>query len=225
MAGRLNSLDSGRYAVAANADTAPNPSTCAPVAAHTEYKWVPDVTNAGPTQWTTYDKPANTKATFPWKSKDVPYHRDGTKSQFINALTCNVSEPMFNYDENTCSVTVPYPPGLDTRLYGVNGYSQDAPITRNVAVTAGLGGADGTAPQFWIGYTAEPGYTLTGDGTGHIDFYNGDTVADCDTTVVIHSQAEADALSGTTINENCRGLFLRRRLRSLCADERLRDVL
>src|SRR6185437_17001909 len=62
-----------------------------------------------------------------------------------------VSEPMFNYNVNTCSVRVPYTPGLDTVLYGVNGYGE-TPITRDVTVTAGLDGLAGTAGQFWIGY-------------------------------------------------------------------------
>jgi hypothetical protein len=109
-------------AAVANADTVSTASNCTPVFAHTEYKWVPDVTNAGPTQWTTDNAPAGTKTTFPWKGQNVAYHRDGTKSQFINAVTCAVSEPMFNLDVNTGTVTVPYTPGIDTRLYGVNGY-------------------------------------------------------------------------------------------------------
>jgi hypothetical protein len=92
-----------------------------------------------------------------------------------------VSEPTFNYNVNTCSVTVPYTPGLNTYLYGVNGYSQDTPITHDVTVSAGLNGAEGTAPQFWIGYTAQTGYVDTnpGAGTSHIDFYNGDLIPDC----------------------------------------------
>src|SRR4051794_23095755 len=72
-----------------------------------------------------------------------------------------VSEPMFNYNVNTCSVKVPYTPGLDTRLYGVNGYPQDVPITHDVTITAGLDGLDGTADQFWIGYTLQSGYMDT----------------------------------------------------------------
>jgi hypothetical protein len=92
-----------------------------------------------------------------------------------------VSEPMFNYNVNTCSVTVPYTPGLDTFLYGVPGYSQDVPITHAVTLTAGLDGVDGTAGQFWIGYKVQPGYVDTnpGAGTSHIDFYNGDLIPDC----------------------------------------------
>jgi hypothetical protein len=95
----------------------------------------------------------------------------------------SVSEPIFNYNVNTCSVTVPYTPGLETRLYGVNGYSQDMPISHDVTITAGLDGLAGTAPQFWIGYTPQSGYddTNPGAGTSHIDFYNGDHIADCTT--------------------------------------------
>jgi hypothetical protein len=91
-----------------------------------------------------------------------------------------IPAPVFGYDSHTCSVTVPYTKGIEARLYGVNGYPQENPITGDVTVTAGLDGAIGTAPQFWIGYTAKPGYVLTGTGTTHIDFYNGDYIADCE---------------------------------------------
>jgi hypothetical protein len=157
----------------ANADAA---SSCKPVFAHTEYKWVPNVTNAGPTQWTTDNPPANTQRDFPWKGQQVHYHRDGTKSQFINAVTCNVTEPMFNVSGS--SVTVPYTPGIDTFLYGVNGHPETEAITSDVTVTGSLDGAPNTAPQFWIGYKAQPGYVITnpGAGTTHIDFYNGDDI-------------------------------------------------
>ena len=110
----------------ANAGTVSTASDCKPVFAHTEYKWVPDVTNAGPTQWTTDNAPANTPRTFLWKGQNVAYHRDGTKSQFIDSVTCAVSAPMFSLDVNTCSVTVPYTPGIDTVLYGVNGHTETA---------------------------------------------------------------------------------------------------
>src|SRR5262245_27093467 len=80
----------------ASAATVSSPPGCAPVFAHTEYKWVPDVTNAGPTQWTTENAPANTKTTFTWKGALVPYHRDGTKSQFIDGVTCAVQAPVFS---------------------------------------------------------------------------------------------------------------------------------
>ena len=91
-----------------------------------------------------------------------------------------VSAPMFGLDVNKCSVTVPYTPGIDTVLYGVNGYTE-TPITHDVTVTGGLDGAFETAPQFWIGYTAQPGYVIDNPGAApwHFDFYNGDYVRDC----------------------------------------------
>ena len=91
-----------------------------------------------------------------------------------------VSAPIFNLDVKTCSVTVPYTQGIDTVLYGVNGYPE-TPITHDVTVTGGLDGADGTAPQFWIGYTAQPGHAITNPGASptHFDFYNGDYIRDC----------------------------------------------
>jgi hypothetical protein len=169
-------------AATANADAVSTASDCKPVAAHTEYKWVPNVTNAGPTQWTTDNPPANTQRNFPWKGKDVAYHRDGTKSQVIDSVTCAITQPMPTYSADGCSVTMPYVPGIDTRLYGVNGYPETNPITKNVTVTGSLEGSNGTAPQFWVGYTAKPGYVITNSGAAptHFDFYNGDDVRDCD---------------------------------------------
>ena len=92
----------------------------------------------------------------------------------------NVTEPTVTLDANTCSVTIPYTQGIDTVLYGVNGYPE-TPITHDVTVTGGLDGADGTAPQFWIGYKAQSGYVITNPGASptHFDFYNGDNVQDC----------------------------------------------
>jgi hypothetical protein len=91
-----------------------------------------------------------------------------------------VSAPTFNLDVTTCSVTVPYTKGIDTVLYGVNGYPE-TPITHDVTVTGGLDGTFGTAPQFWIGYTAQPGYEISNPGAApwHFDFYNGDDIRDC----------------------------------------------
>jgi hypothetical protein len=131
-----------------------------------------------------------------------------------------VSEPTFNYSVKSCSVTVPYTPGFDTRLYGVNGYSQDAPITHDVTITAGLDGVAGTAPQFWVGYTAQPGYVDSnpGAGTSHIDFYNGDLVADCGATgdvtwdyqglVTGHVSFTANATGGSLDYQNSNGQSL-----------------
>jgi hypothetical protein len=158
-------------AASANAATVSTAPDCKPVIAHTEYKWVPDVTSAGPTQWTTYNVAANTKVTFAWKGADVAYHRDGTKSQFIDGVTCAVQAPVFSND-GKCTVTVPYTPGIDTKLYGVPGYPETDAITAGVTVT-GPNTNDGvTVDQFWIGYTAQPGYVITnpGAGTWHIDF-------------------------------------------------------
>ena len=45
------------------------------------------------------------------------------------AADIEVQAPVFGYDSHTCSVTVPYIKGIETRLYGVNGYPQENPIT------------------------------------------------------------------------------------------------
>jgi hypothetical protein len=107
-------------------------------------------------------------------------HGGVLKPKVAVPLTHSVSAPMFNLDANTCSVTVPYTAGIDTVLYGVNG-QPETPITHDVTVTGGNDGTDGTAPQFWIGYTAQPGYLISNPGAAptHFDFYNGDSVLDC----------------------------------------------
>jgi hypothetical protein len=110
----------------------------------------------------------------------VSYAAQGGTPKMKPAPITGVSEPTFALDANTCSVTVPYTPGIDTVLYGVNGYPE-TPITHSVTVTGGLDGANGTAPQFWIGYTAQPGYAIDNPGSSptHFDFYNGDDIRDC----------------------------------------------
>jgi hypothetical protein len=107
-------------------------------------------------------------------------HGGTLKNKPTPPATQAVSAPVFNIDTKTCSVTVPYTAGIDTILYGVNG-QPETPITHDVTVTGGLDGATGTAPQFWIGYTAQPGYVISNPGASptHFDFYNGDYVRDC----------------------------------------------
>jgi hypothetical protein len=66
-------------------------ANCTPgVTTHTDFKWVPNVTNAGPTMWTVNDAGAGTPATFPWKGVQVAYHRDGTKTQQATDTQCGV---------------------------------------------------------------------------------------------------------------------------------------
>jgi hypothetical protein len=64
---------------------------CTPgVTTHTDYKWAPNTSSAGPTMWTVNDAPANTPATFTWKGVQVAYHRDGTKTQQATDTHCGV---------------------------------------------------------------------------------------------------------------------------------------
>src|SRR3954454_3172254 len=81
-----------------------------------------------------------------------------------------VSVPVFNV--NGCSVTVPKTPGIDTFLYGVNGHPETEAIDGAVTVTGSVSGADNTAPQFWIGYKAQPGYAIANpaEAPWHFDF-------------------------------------------------------
>ena len=133
--------------------------------------------------------PSNTQRNFDWKGASVGYRRDGTKSQHINGVNCGVAAPMFSND-GTCSVTVPYMPGIETRVYGVNGYPDTNPITASTTVTRDFDGnpADGWAPQFWLGYTAKPGYFITNPGQGqtHIDFNS----PACTDTITLQAASE-----------------------------------
>lgn len=154
------------------------------VTQHHVYKWVPDSAGAGSTQWSTDDFEANTKAMLPGKTgTPVSYHRDGTKSSWAYDQTCGVdAKSLFRVNPDG-SVTLLLVPGIETRLYGVNGYPQENPITADTTVTGGTEGTFGTAPQFWIGYTAQPGYVLEGQAPWHVDFYNGDDILDSPPTV------------------------------------------
>src|SRR5215471_3780351 len=92
--GPIAFASSANAATSAPAPTTPIPDTpsyvtyvsygtpCTPgVTTHTDYKWVPNVSNAGPTMWTVNNADPNTAATFTWKTVQVQYHRDGTKTQ------------------------------------------------------------------------------------------------------------------------------------------------
>jgi hypothetical protein len=137
----------------------------------------------------------------------VSYVVNGGVPKAKAAPSTAVFEPTFDYNVNSCSVKVPYTPGLDTRLYGVNGYSEDAPITHDVTITAGLAGVAGTAQQFWVGYKAQPGYVNSnpGAGTSHIDFYNGDLVADCGATGDVTWDYQGIVTGTVSFNANATG--------------------
>ena len=109
----------------------------------------------------------------------VSYAAHGGKLVEKAPAIIEVPAPTFGLDIKTCSVTVPYTQGIDTFLMGVNGHPETEAITGDVTVTGSLDGAPDTAGQFWIKYTAKPGYVITGDAPWHFDFYNGDDVRDC----------------------------------------------
>jgi hypothetical protein len=156
---------------------------CTPgVTTHTDYKWVPDVNGSGSTMWTVNNFPNATKTTFVVKGANVAYHRDGDKTTQASDSLCGVDAATKLVDStHGCSVTIPYVQGVNTFLYGVNGHPQTEAITSDVTVSAGLNGDLDTAPQFWIGYQAKPGYVIENlsSATTHIDFYNGDDIPDC----------------------------------------------
>jgi hypothetical protein len=90
------------FASSANADTTgpildtpsyinfDNPNCTPGVTTHLDYKWVSDVTNAGPTMWTVDNAAPGTKTNFLWKGVPVPYHRDGTKTQPATDWHCGL---------------------------------------------------------------------------------------------------------------------------------------
>jgi len=134
--------------------------------------------------WQTLARTEDNTSGFNNQDECVSYGARGGKLVALAAKAPSitaVSAPVFILDAGTCSVTVPYTPGIDTFLYGVNGHPQSEAITHDVTVTGGVDGADGTAPQFWIGYQAQPGYVIANPGASptHVDFYNGDSVRDC----------------------------------------------
>ena len=91
-----------------------------------------------------------------------------------------------------------------------------------MTVTGSLDGAPETARQFWIGYTAQPGYVISNPGAAptHIDFYNGDYVRDCVSTatgdvtwdyqgiVTGTVSFNANATGGSLDYQNSNGLWL-----------------
>lgn len=154
------------------ADTVSTAANCKPVFAHSEYKYVPDTNGAASTYW------AQTGYQQTIKVDGINYHRDGNKTRWIDAVTCSVNLPSFTANPDG-SVTIPYVPGVNTMLYGVNGYPENSasnPITHDVTIHGSLEGEFGSAPQFWIGYTAQAGYVIANPGTAptHVDFYVGD---------------------------------------------------
>jgi hypothetical protein len=157
-------------ALAASANAAVlNDSNCKPVAAkpavtELQYKYVPNKTNAGPTQWS----PKSDLTTF----NGIAYHRDGNKTRNIeitaavDGVTCSVTLPEHFAGEGTYSVVVPFVTGVDTFLMGVTGYDEHVAITHDVTVTKAMAG------QFWIGHQAQDGYVIANPDTAqwHIDF-------------------------------------------------------
>ena len=87
---------------------------------HTVFKWVPNVTNAGPTMWTVNDAAANASSPFTWKGGAVTYHRDGTKISQATDTLCGVTAPQFSNNiasdgTASCSVDCAVHPGRHAR--------------------------------------------------------------------------------------------------------------
>ncbi|HEY3088290.1 MAG TPA: hypothetical protein VGJ59_09525 [Jatrophihabitantaceae bacterium] len=91
LASSANAVDAPATPILDTPDYVSYTANCTPgVTTHTDYKWVPNVSNAGPTMWTVNNAPANFPATFTWKGADVAYHRDGTKTQQATDTQCGV---------------------------------------------------------------------------------------------------------------------------------------
>ena len=163
-------------ATSANAEVVSSDPTCSPVKhvnawTETLYKYSPVKVNEGPTQWDIKDAPAGFPKTWTVKGKTVNYFRDGNKTStvahpVIEGVTCSVTLPEHFAGEGTYTVVVPFVKGVDTFLFGVQGYDQNVAIDHDVTVTKSM------AAQFWIGHTAQEGYVIANPTTAqwHIDF-------------------------------------------------------
>jgi hypothetical protein len=142
------------------------PVKAAPATTHVEYKYVPAANGKASTYWSTSDAGATITVA------NIKYNRDGNKTRLIidvpavDAVTCSVTLPEHLAGEGTYTVVVPYVRGVDTFLYGVQGYDEHVAITQDVTVTKAMAG------QFWIGHTAQDGYVIANPDTAqwHIDF-------------------------------------------------------
>jgi hypothetical protein len=121
---------------------------------HTEYKWSPVVTNAGPTQWNLDNPAANTRRDFIVKGATVKYFRDGTKSKVV--VDSPAVPPVVGVN---CVVAEPQPkvlpvPGIDNDQIYENPSEQ---FTEHVTGHVTGLWSNGTAQ---ITYTTEAGYAF-----------------------------------------------------------------
>jgi hypothetical protein len=132
-------------------------TNCTPgVTTHTDYKWVPNVTNAGPTMWTVNDVAG--PATFSWKGAPVGYHRDGTKTQQATDTHCGVRILSQTQADNlmaqgTINEPVDVPASVDVQLRYVT-------VNGDVTVEGHLSMASDVV---------NGNVYVTGDGRGNID--------------------------------------------------------
>jgi len=132
---------------------------CTPgVTTHTDYKWVADTTNAGPTMWTVKNADPNTAATFSWKGAQVAYHRDGTKTQQATDTQCGFqiktqaqADALMAQGSITANIDVPAGADVQLRYVTVNG---------NVTVEGHLSMASDVV---------NGDVTVTGSSSGNID--------------------------------------------------------
>jgi hypothetical protein len=189
---------------------------CVPgVTMHTDYKWVPDVSAAGPTMWTTENRVAPASATFTWKGAAVAYHRDGTKTQQFADTQCgdirianqtDADQLMAQYS-TTRNVDVSQ--GADVQLrwvdlkgaLSVEGHLSlaSSQIEGNAVVSgpgAGLGLFNDPGNHFWGNLTvnAAGGYWNGSGFTALHDYSNGQQV---DGNLTFTNNAGAMGVSGS----------------------------
>jgi hypothetical protein len=199
-------------ATAANAEVVSSASDCVPVKhvnawTETLYKYVPfKNVSDGPTQWDTVFAKVGTHKTWTVKGKPVEYVRDSKTSAVshaaIEGVTCSVTLPEHFAGEGTYSVIVPFVTGVDTFLYGVQGYDQGVAITHDVTVTKAMAG------QFWIGHEAQPGYAIANPNTAqwHIDFaFAHSTHATGDVNWAVHTDANGDFTGNVVFDADANG--------------------
>jgi hypothetical protein len=132
-------------------------ANCTPgVTTHTDFKWVPDVSSAGPTMWTVDNALAGTKATFTWKGAQVAYHRDGTKTQQATDTQCGVritTQEQADALSGTINENVDVPAGTSIWLgwtHVTGNVTIEGKLTMAADVVDGNVTVSGPGSQLWL---------------------------------------------------------------------------
>ena len=155
----------------------------APAKTHIEYKWTPVKSNAGPTQWTDVDAPANTPETFIVKGANVNYFRDGVKTQTVidtpavqavDGTTCVIplpANPLTGLNGISQNMTVPTPEGTAKYTFSpvVNHVALNGKIGTTVTTNPGYVFANGVTSKVFAATPDNSGYVFLSDPSRHIN--------------------------------------------------------